>query len=606
MNTPFDLDHFLESLTQQPGVYRMLDEKEEVIYVGKAKNLKKRVSSYFQNKDVSPKQRALVARIHSIDVRVTHTEAEALLLECQLIKRYRPRYNVTLRDDKSYPGIYVSTQQPFPRVSFHRGKRHREGRHFGPYPSAAAVRECLKLLQKVFPIRQCRDSFFANRSRPCLEYQIQRCTAPCVGYIDEEAYAQDVHDTLMFLAGDGRELIDQLVCRMESAASVLNFEKAARHRDQIALIRTILEKQSVSGEQGDLDILAACRSGAEMCVHVATIRGGQLVGDRNHFPSSGDLSELADSFQSFIGQYYLDKQIPRELLINIPLLETHLLEEALSTQSGHQVKIVHQSRGQRARRVELASLNAKAALDLHLSSKATLLGRFEALSTALSLNAIPDRLECIDISHTQGALTVASCVVFDRLGPVKSDYRRFNIEGITAGDDYAAIEQTVERRYRRTVNGENRTPDILFIDGGKGQVDAAKRALTRVGLNDLRLIGVSKGPARKAGQETLICGDSGSSFMLPSHSASLHLIQQIRDEAHRFAITGHRQKRARQFKQSILEGIEGLGPKRRQLLLKQFGGIREIRKASVDSIANVPGISRQLAQKIHDQLNASD
>ena len=600
---PFDLEGFLETLTQRPGVYRMLDQRGEVIYVGKAKNLKKRVSSYFQSRETSPKQQAMVARIHAIDVRVTHSEAEALLLESQLIKRFRPRYNITLRDDKSYPAIYVSTHQTYPRLSFHRGAKQRQGRYFGPYPSASAVRESLKLLQKVFPVRQCRDSFFQNRSRPCLEYQIERCTAPCVGLINQEDYAADVRDTLMFLEGDGSQLIEALARRMEKAASELEFERAARYRDQIATLRTVLEKQSVHGEQGDLDIIACAAEGPSACVQMTFIRHGQQIGDRNYFPAIHEETDLGKILQSFIVQYYVGKPVPKEILVSTPPDEIPLIEEALGKQAGHLVRIVSNPRGERARRVQLALTNAQNALATHLSSRQSLFERYLALGEALQFSTPPRRLECFDISHTQGELTVASCVVFDQQGPLKSAYRRFNIDGVQGGDDYAALQQAVTRRYQRIRAEEYEPPDILFIDGGRGQVSAVKESLEALGMSGIKTIGIAKGPDRKPGQEVLISGESGRTFMLPSHSPALLLIQQIRDEAHRFAITGHRQRRAKARTQSSLEGIAGLGPKRRQQLLRQFGGIREIERASIETLAQVDGISQQLAERIYEHFH---
>ena len=603
---PFDIPAFLETLTQRPGVYRMLDEKGEVIYVGKAKNLKKRVSSYFSGKDCSPKQQAMVARIHSVDVRVTHTEGEALLLESQLIKQFKPRYNITLRDDKSYPSIYVSTHQPFPRLAFHRGAKSRVGRYFGPYPSASAVRESLKLLQKIFPVRQCRDSYFENRGRPCLQYQIERCTAPCVGLIDEAGYAEDVRDTLMFLEGDGRQLIDVLIRRMEQASRELNFEKAARYRDQIASLRTVLESQSVHGEHGDVDIIACVLHGSVACVQMVFIRGGQHIGDRTFFPAMPDEQSESAVLAAFIPQFYLAKPLPREILVSHPVEQGALLEEVLTTQAGHSVRIAARLRGERARRVQLASTNAESALAARLANRQDLHARFLALGEALECEEPLQRMECFDISHTQGELTVASCVVFDRQGPVKSAYRRFNIEGIQPGDDYAALGQAVTRRYRRIKDGEYAAPDILFIDGGKGQVGAVREALANLGMAHIRILGVAKGPDRKPGMEVLIPADSRHSFMLPSHSPALLLIQQIRDEAHRFAITGHRQRRAKARKQSALEGIPGLGPKRRQLLLKQFGGMREVSKAGVEALTRIDGISTQLAQRIYDTFHEQE
>ncbi|MCF7968585.1 MAG: excinuclease ABC subunit UvrC [Methylococcaceae bacterium] len=602
----FDISAFLESLTQRPGVYRMLDAKGEVIYVGKAKNLKKRVSSYFSAKDCSPKQQAMVVRIHSIDVRVTHTEGEALLLESQLIKRHKPRYNITLRDDKSYPSIYVSTHQKFPRLSFHRGAKNGLGRYFGPYPSASAVRESLKLLQKIFPVRQCRDSFFENRSRPCLEYQIERCTAPCVGLIDQASYAEDVHDTLMFLEGDGRQLIDALAHRMEKASAELNFEKAARYRDQIATLRTVLERQSVHGEQGDVDIIACALRGHTSCIQMVFIRGGQQIGDQTFFPVMPEEQDGQSLIEAFIGLYYLGKPIPREILVSESVEDPALLEEMLTAQAGHSVRISGKLRGERARRVQLALTNAESALTTKLANRQDMHARFLALGQTLQCAETPKRLECFDISHTQGELTVASCVVFDQQGPVKSAYRRFNIEGIQPGDDYAALAQAVTRRYRRIREGEFDPPDILLVDGGKGQVKAVMAALDDLGMASIKTLGVAKGPDRKPGMEVLIPAESTPAFMLPSNSPALLLIQQIRDEAHRFAITGHRQRRAKARKQSTLEGIPGLGIKRRQQLLRQFGGVREISRAGVDALSRIDGISLQLAQRIYDTFHEQE
>jgi excinuclease ABC subunit C len=599
----FDIKAFLETLTQLPGVYRMLDDKGEVIYVGKAKNLKKRVSSYFSGKDCSPKQQAMVARICSIDVRVTHTEGEALLLESQLIKRHKPRYNINLRDDKSYPYIYVSTHQPFPRITFHRGAKSKLGRYFGPYPSASAVRESLKLLQKIFPVRQCQDSYFQNRSRPCLQYQIERCTAPCVDLIDRETYAQDVQDTVMFLEGNGKRLIDDLAGRMEKAAADLHFERAARYRDQIASLRTVLAKQAVHGEHGDIDIIACAIKGNVACVQMLFIRGGQQIGDRAYFPSMLEEHDPGSILAAFIPQFYLGKQVPREILISHPIEDAELVAEVLASQSGHAVQIAARLRGERQKRLQLALINAENALNAKLANRQDLYARFLSLGEALHCPEPPKRLECFDISHTQGDQTVASCVVFDRQGPVKSAYRRFNIEGVTPGDDYGALAQAVSRRYQRIKQGEIEAPDILFIDGGKGQVNAVREVLRELGMNSIRTVGVAKGPDRKPGMETLFPASSSDAIILPSHSPALLLIQQIRDEAHRFAITGHRQRRAKARKQSTLDDIAGLGPKRRQQLLRQFGGLREISRAGVDALSSVEGISAQLAKRIYETFH---
>ena len=602
----FDIPAFLKTLTQRPGVYRMLNEKAEVIYVGKAKNLKKRVSSYFSSKDCSTKQQAMVNRIRSIDIRVTHTENEALLLESQLIKRLKPRYNISFRDDKSYPFIYVTTHQKFPRLGFHRGAKNRLGQYFGPFPSASSVRESLKLLQKIFPVRQCMDSYYENRSRPCLEYQIERCTAPCVGLIDEAAYAEDVRDTLMFLNGDGRQLIDALADRMESASKALQFEKAAKYRDQIAGLRIILEKQSVHGEQGDVDLVACALNSGAACIQMVFIRGGQQIGDRTFFPSMPDGHEQQSIIEAFLGQYYLGKPIPKEIIISHPIEDVTLLEQVLTEESGHGVKITAKVRGERARRLGLAISNAETALTSKLLSRQDLYSRYLDLQQIMNSSDTPKRLECFDISHTQGDQTVASCVVFDRQGALKSAYRRFNIEGIEPGDDYAAIAQAVKRRYQHVKSGEVEPPDILFIDGGKGQVKAAKNALEEVGIENLLVVGIAKGPERKPGLEVLIPSENAMPFMLPSNSPGLLLIQQIRDEAHRFAITGHRQRRSKAKQKSALDEIQGLGPKRKQQLLRQFGGIREISRAGVDVLSRIDGISLHLAQRIYDTFHEQE
>ncbi|QXP83880.1 excinuclease ABC subunit UvrC [Methylococcus sp. Mc7] len=599
----FDIKAFLATLTGAPGVYKMLDGNGEVIYVGKAKNLKKRVASHFAQRDNSPKQNAMVARVQAIEVTVTRTEGEALLLENQLIKRHKPRYNINLRDDKSYPYIYVSTHQEFPRLAFHRGSRARPGRFFGPFPSAAAVRDSLKTLQKIFPVRQCEDSYFANRTRPCLQYQIERCTGPCVGLVGPDAYSEDVANTLLFLEGRGEALIDRLAQRMEQAAQRLEFEKAARYRDQISNLRTVLAKQLVAGEQGDLDMIACAIRGNIGCVHVVFIRNGQQIGDRSFFPRMQDEHDAAAVLEAFIPQFYLDKEIPRELLLSHEIRDRELFEAVLGQQAGRGVKISWRLRGERARRLELAQANAEYALKTRLASQQNIADRLRHLTEMLGLAEPPNRMECFDISHTQGDQTVASCVVFDRNGPLKSAYRRFNIEGITGGDDYAAMAQALSRRYQRVRAGEVETPDILFIDGGKGQIHAAAQALDELGVGNVRIIGIAKGPDRKPGMETLFkAGCSDPIVVEPNNPGSL-LIQHIRDEAHRFAITGHRQRRAKAAIQSPLQAIAGLGPKRRQQLLRQFGGLRQISRADVEALSSVEGINRQLAQRIYDMFH---
>jgi excinuclease ABC subunit C len=605
----FDPKAFLKTLPGKPGVYRMLDAADTVIYVGKASNLKKRVSSYFQKNLTSPKTQVLVSRICRIEVTVTHTENEALLLENNLIKSLKPRYNVLYRDDKSYPFIHLS-DQAFPRLGFHRGAQRAKGRYFGPYPSAGAVRETLNLLQKLFPVRQCEDSFYNNRSRPCLQYQIKRCTAPCVGLVTEEHYQEDVRHAVMFLEGKSSVVNDELVRRMEQAAAALDYENAARYRDQIASLRRVQEKQYISADTGDLDVVAAAIERGLGCVQVFTIRGGRNLGNRTYYPKleagpleTDDVTTLLDSFMP---QYYLraGRPVPTEILLSHAVSEPGLLERVLSEESGHKVVLSHRLRGQRARWVKLALHNAQQALTMRLNSQSSLLQRFEALQEALNLDEMPKRLECFDISHTMGEATVASCVVFDTNGPLKADYRRFNIKDITPGDDYAAMYQALSRRYRRLRDGEGKLPDILLIDGGKGQVRQAEEVMAELQISGVLLLGIAKGPERKPGLETLHLSGQEAEIILPADSIALHLIQHIRDEAHRFAITGHRQRRQRSRTTSPLEAIPGLGPKRRQLLLKQFGGLQEVARAGVEDLARVNGISPKLAQQIYDTFHA--
>jgi len=620
--TEFDVKAFLRNLTKRPGIYKMLDDKGEIIYIGKAKNLKNRVSSYFRSQSVSPKQQAMVAKVVAIEVTVTHTEGEALLLESQQIKRYKPRYNICLRDDKSYPYVYISSIHDFPQITFHRGAKKRKGKYFGPYPSAGAVKETLKLLQKIFPVRQCDDSYYKNRSRPCLQYQIKRCTAPCVGLVSREKYREDLDNTILFLEGKGNQLIDLLITKMEGASAKLEFEQAAVFRDQIVRLRSVLEKHFVHGEKGDVDIIACATTASTSmltpsayipigkagvaCVQVFFIRNGQNLGNKIFFPKITEAYEAGSILQAFIAQYYLDKQVPNELIVSQPLNETELLTEVLSTQARHSVTITSNVRGERLKWLQMATINADNSLMSKLSDKQGMYSRFLSLQDELGTSELPKRLECFDISHTQGDQTVASCVVFDREGPVKSAYRRFNIEGVTPGDDYAAIYQAVSRRFKRLKQGEHLAPDILFIDGGKGQVHEAQKALAELRLNNVMIVGVSKGPDRKAGMEKIILAEQEQPIDMSPGASALLLIQHIRDEAHRFAITGHRQRRAKVKRQSVLESINGLGPKRRQILLKQFGGLQGVSSAGIDALAGVDGISRQLAQRIYDIFHHPD
>jgi len=599
---PFDPASFLRTLTHRPGVYRMLGGAGEGLYVGKAKDLKKRVASYFRSNVSSARIRSMVSQIHNIEVTVTRTEAEALLLESNLIKEHRPRYNVLLRDDKSYPYILV-TDHAFPRLTFHRGARKPGGRYFGPYPSAGAVRETLNLLQKLFLVRQCEDSFFQNRSRPCLQYQIRRCTAPCVGLVNEATYRQDVEHAVQFLEGKSEAVIRDLVVRMEQASERLAFEEAARYRDQITRLRQISEQQYISGAGGDVDIIACHQASGQACVQVFFVRGGHHLGNKALFPSVPEDTSAEELISAFLAQYYLSREVPAEIILSHVPEDAEVLTEVLGERRGRAVSLSWNVRGERARWLEMAERNAELALRTRLASRAGMRERLEALAEALDLDELPSRMECFDISHTQGELTVASCVVFDAEGPVKSDYRRFNIEGITPGDDYAAMRQALQRRYTRLKEGEGRLPDVLFIDGGKGQVRQALEVLEELQVQGVSVVGVAKGADRKPGLETLVLSDSERPTILPPGSSALHLIQQIRDEAHRFAITGHRQRRAKARTASPLEQIPGMGPKRRQQLLKHFGGLRGVSRAGVAELSKVPGISRKLAQQIYDSFH---
>ena len=599
---PFDSKSFLKSLSTHPGVYRMLDVQGQVLYVGKARNLKKRVASYFRATGLSDKTQALMAQMRAMEYTVTHTENEALILEYHLIQEHKPRYNILLRDDKSYPYLYLS-KEDFPRLALHRGPQRGAGRYFGPFPSAWAVRDSLNLLQKLFRVRQCEDSFFRGRSRPCLQYQIKRCTAPCVGLVDKAAYQRDVRNAVLFLEGRSSQVIDDWVLHMETSATALDYEQAALYRDQIASLRRVQERQYVSGEGGDLDIVACVARNGVGCVQVFFIRAGRNLGNKTFFPAGSDM-DTAETLAAFMTQYYLSRDVPTEILVNQLPEDSDLLAQVLSEQAKRSVTITARVRGERARWLALAVTNAEQALDARLSSKAGMAQRLQALQEALGLDELPSRMECFDISHTLGEATVASCVVFDADGPLKSDYRRFNIEGVEAGDDYGALRQALMRRYTRLKQGEARLPDILFIDGGRGQVSTAQQVLDELQLSGQTLIGIAKGAERRPGLERLFLPGSDTPLILPAHSPALHLIQQIRDEAHRFAITAHRQRRGRARTTSVLEEIAGMGPKRRQQLLKQFGGLREVARAGVEELAKVKGISKQLAQQIYDALHS--
>ena len=603
--TPEDPRRRVARLPQGPGVYRMIDASGSVLYVGKARNLRRRVGSYF-TRALDRRLQVMVSQIADIEVTLTRSEGEALLLESNLIKSLKPRFNVVLRDDKSYPYLYLSTQDAFPRLAFYRGSRTGPGRFFGPYPSAWAVRETLQLLQKLFPVRQCEDTFYRTRSRPCLQYQIKRCSGPCCGLVTQEDYAQDVARTVKFLEGRADEVIGELVTAMEQAAETLEFERAAALRDQVATLRRIRERQYVDGEGGDLDILAAAQAGGQHCVQVFFIRAGRNLGNKTFYPTAPADTDEAALLAGFIAQFYAEKLVPPELVVSLEPEERELLEQALGERAGHRVQIKHRVRAERARWLEMARGNAGLALQARLGSQAGYQLRLERLRDALDLAELPARMECFDISHTRGERTVGSCVVFDDAGPRKSDYRRFNIEGITPGDDYAAMHQALTRRYTRVKQGEYPVPDVLFIDGGRGQIGKVDEALQELGLSGILVVGVSKGPDRRPGTEQLWLLGQNTPVILPADSPAMHLIEQIRDEAHRFAITGHRQRRAKARTASVLEEIDGVGPKRRQSLLKAFGGIRGLTRAGIEDIAQVEGISRALAQRIHDAFHPQE
>jgi len=604
----FNPKAFLSTVTSQPGVYRMYDAAGTVIYVGKAKDLKKRLSSYFRAQTGSRKTDVLVSNICNIDVTVTHTETEALLLEHNYIKLYQPRYNVLLRDDKSYPYIFLSGDT-HPRLAMHRGAKHAKGEYFGPFPNGYAVRETLGLLQKVFPIRQCENSVYRNRSRPCLQYQIGRCLGPCVaGLVSEEEYARQTDYVRLFLAGKDDQVINQLVAHMEAASQGLRFEEAGRLRDQIQAVRRITEKQFVSNQGDDLDVMGVAYDAGMACLHVLFIRQGKVLGSRSYFPKVPADTELTEVVQTFVGQFYLQgseaRTLPGEILLDFNLAERNLLAESLSTLAGRKVNIQTKPRGDRARYLKLARTNAATALTTKLSQHSTVQQRLAALASWLKLESI-QRMECFDISHTMGEQTIASCVVFNQDGPLRSDYRRYNIEGITPGDDYAAMNQVLRRRYGKALE-QDKIPDVILIDGGKGQLAQAKEVFAELDVSwDKQhpiLLGVAKGSDRKAGLETLFFEAEGEGVSLPPDSPALHVIQHIRDDAHNHAISGHRKKRAKVKNTSALESIEGIGPKRRQQLLKYMGGLQPLMNASVDEIARVPGISFALAEKIYHSL----
>ncbi|HEY1771656.1 MAG TPA: excinuclease ABC subunit UvrC [Gammaproteobacteria bacterium] len=601
----FDVTRFLESITGAPGVYRMLGAGGEILYVGKARNLKKRLATYFRANEANPKTLVMRNQIADVQVTVTHTETEALLLENNLIKEHRPRYNVVLRDDKTYPYIRLDDAE-FPRLMLYRGRRREGGRYFGPYPSAYSARETVVLLQKLFQLRQCNDAFFKNRSRPCLQYQIKRCSAPCVGLISQEDYTKDSNNAVLFLQGKTGEVMDAMVQRMEQASERTDYELAARYRDQIQSLRRTAEHQYISSESGDYDVVAASSRAGAACVTVMFVRAGRQLGNQVFHPRVSGDETTAELLSAFLPQYYLGRDVPADIVLAEPIEDADIVARALTAQSGHAVEVRDAVRGERQRLVEMARVNVEQALALRLAMDAGMRKRFETLQDVLEMERMPERLECFDISHTMGEGAVASCVVFDTEGARKSDYRRFNIEGIEGGDDYGAMRQALTRRYTRLKKGEGLVPDVLLIDGGKGQLHEAEKVLEELQVEGVLLVGVAKGPTRRPGMEQLFLSSKEAPLILPADSPALHLIQQIRDEAHRFAITGHRQRRAKARNTSPLEEVPGLGPKRRQALLKHFGGLQGITRAGVEDLASVPGVSRELARRIYGLFHAEE
>lgn len=601
----FDAKSLLASLPELPGVYRMLDAADKVLYVGKAKSLKKRVASYFRESQPSPRIALMVTQIAKVETTVTRSEAEALLLENNLIKTLAPRYNILFRDDKSYPYI-VLTHDKFPRLAFFRGSTDKRADYFGPFPSSLAVRDSVHLLQKMFRLRTCENSVFSNRSRPCLLYQIKRCSGPCVDLIAPEVYAQDVQMASMFLQGRQQEVIGRLSESMDRAAAALAFEQAALYRDQIQSLRQVQDKQYVeSGKGEDVDIVAAVEDKGILCVNLAMVRGGRHLGDKAQFPSNAVDSSVGEALTAFLHQHYLVHPIPTRILVNLPLLDSEVTD-VLGELAGRPVPVVEPRLTMQRVWVEMAEQNGKLAIAARRNMLSLQGKRLEALYEALGLERVAEqdaRIECFDISHTQGEATVASCVVYQGDGMCKSAYRRFNIQNIQPGDDYAAIRQAVLRRYEKLATGAGLTPDLILIDGGKGQVSAAASALAELGLAHLPMLGVAKGEARKPGLESLIFADARDPLQLPPEHPALHLIQEIRDEAHRFAISGHRAQRGKTRRTSRLEEIGGVGPKRRKALITHFGGLQGITNAGVDQLTAVPGISRELAEKIYAALH---
>jgi len=601
--TDFDGKKFARRLSAGPGVYQMRDSDGVALYVGKAANLRKRVSSYFDARPKIERIMRMVARIQSIEVSLTRTEAEALLLENEWIKSLKPRYNVLLRDDKSYPWVMLGTNHDYPRIAFHRGGKDKGKQYLGPYPSASSVRESINLIQKLFLLRNCEDSYFSHRTRPCLQYQIKRCTAPCVGKVSVSEYAGQVDDALLFLRGQSQKVIERLIKRMESAAALQQYEQAAHYRDQINHLKQMQARQFVSAGNGDLDIIALARFQRSCAIEVISVRGGRSLGQRDYFPAQSEGHGDAEILQAFLGQYYRERKPPAELIISHTVEQQTLFESVFSERSGRKVRIQSHPRSHRKQWLELAHRNALNALHMRSTESSRLDAQFDALAALLEMEDPPRTIECFDISHTSGHKTVASCVVFGVEGPVKSRYRRYNLTGFEPGDDYAAMREVLNRRYRKLQKEDGHMPDLILVDGGKGQLGIAMEVLADCGLNDIPLMGVAKGPSRRAGYEEWVLPVAPHSLQPGPESPASHLVQQVRDEAHRFAITGHRGRRQKAAVHSVLEDISGVGALRRRALLTHFGGLQGVRKAGVEELAGIPGINRQLAERIFKALH---
>lgn len=605
----FDYKTFLAQVPNHPGIYQMLDIDNTVIYVGKARDLKKRLSSYFRSNQPDTKTKVLTTQLHRIEVILTHSENEALLLECNLIKKLRPQFNILLKDDKSYPYLFLSSHTDFPRLAVHRGPRQAKGHYFGPYPTGFSARQTLDMLQKLFKIRHCSDPFFKARTRPCLQYQIKRCTAPCVAFIDPINYQHHVKHAILFLQGKSHDILDDLAKKMEQASQNFDYEGAARYRDEIIHLRRLQENQAITVKEGDVDVIAILKHLGVIGIHLIFIRGGRMIGNKSYFPETKIEATEQEALTAFLPQYYLSpmrgESIPKRIIVDTKLDERNWIQAAITEQLQRKLVITDSIRGEQRRWIEMAKLNVQHALMNRIANKQHFYERLEAFQNALELPNLPQRFECFDISHTMGEATIASCVVFDIEGASKKDYRRFNITGITPGDDYSAMRQALTRHYKKAKETERILPDILIIDGGKGQLLQAENVFEDLQIDGVTILGIAKGPGRKPGLETIYLSGRKEAIPLAANSPALHLLQQIRDEAHRFAITGHRKKRAKSRQQSVLEEIPGIGAKRRRDLLKRFGGLQEIKRTSVDELTKVPGINEELAKRIFAALHSA-